>query len=403
MGKECSTVRSQLLLLLAGTAMLSVSVGISETSFNNYYSDVFHLGADARGFLEFPRELPGFLTAIMTGLLAFAPETTLAGLSAAAVGIGMLGIAAWPAKWGSMLLFLTIWSAGTHLIMPVRSSLAMDLAGCGEKGKRLGQIQAVGIAASIVGCLIVIATISGVGTNYRLLYGLGGTAALAGSLFLFSMRMPGSRLERPKFVFNKRFSIYYALNLFFGARKQIFITFGPWVLVKIFHQPATIFAKMWIVASILGIAFQPLLGRAIDRFGERAVLMTDAALTAIVSLVYGFAHLIPDPRAAVSVLGACLVVDQLLFGTGMARDTYVAKIALNREQISPTLSLGVSINHAVSMSLPSLGGLVWLKYGHSAVFVGAAALSAATMIVSSMIRSQPVSTAIGHDAAASSG
>ncbi len=369
--------------------MLSISVGISETSFNNYYNDVFHLGADARGFLEFPRELPGFLTALMTGLLAFAPETVLAGLSATAVGFGMLGIAAWPADWGSMLAFLTLWSIGTHLIMPVRSSLAMQLASGDEQGKRLGQIQAVGIAASIIGCLIVIAVMSGKDRNYRLLYSLGGAAALAGSLFLFGMRMPGAHLERPKFVFEKRFSIYYVLSLFFGARKQIFITFGPWVLVKIFHQPPTIFARMWIIASLLGIAFQPLLGRAIDRFGERAVLMTDAALTAIVCLVYGFAHLISDARAALAILSACLVADQLLFGTGMARDTYVAKIARSKEQISPTLSLGVSINHAVSMSLPSVGGLVWVKYGHSAVFVGAALLALATMFTSSMIRIPP--------------
>ena len=93
---------------------------------------------------------------------------------------------------------------------------------------------------------------------------------------MVAMRLPNAHLQRPKFVWRGRYWLYYALAFLFGARKQVFITFGPWVLIRIFHQPAWIFAQLWIAAAILGVFFQPALGRAIDRFGERTVLLADS-------------------------------------------------------------------------------------------------------------------------------
>ena len=132
--------------------------------------------------------------------------------------------------------------------------------------------------------------------------------------------------------------------------------------------------------------FQPALGRAIDRFGERAVLMVDAALVFLVCAGYAFSHLIDHRPLALAVLFSCYVGDQLLFGTGMARNTYLSKIALKPEHVSPTLSLGVTINHAVSMSIPALGGLLWVSSGHSWVFIVAAGIALLMLVFTSMIR-----------------
>ena len=377
----------QLRLFLIGMGMLGMSGGIFETTFNNFLHDTFNLTADTRGFLEFPRELPGFLTALFAGLLFFAPETWIAGLAALAIGVGMLGLAFWGGNWYAMLCFMTLWSVGSHLVMPVRSSIGMELAQSkAEKGQRLGQIQGVSIAASIAGCLVVWIAMRYARSGYGIIFAIGGVVSLVGAAMLFAMRMPGAHLQRPKFVWNRRYWLYYVLSLFFGARKQVFITFGPWVLVKVFHQQAWIFAQLWIVASVLGILFQPALGRAIDRLGERTVLMADGVLTFAVCMGYGFAHLLPSPTAALWLLYACLVGDQLLFGTGMARDTYLAKMALKPEHVAPTLSMGVSINHVVSMSVPSIGGLMWMRYGHPSVFVAAAGIAVLMVMAASMIR-----------------
>ena len=78
-----------LALFLAGMALLGACGGMFDTTFNNYVSDTFNLAADARGFLEFPRELPGFLTALFAGLLFFLPETRIAAFSSLAIGAGV--------------------------------------------------------------------------------------------------------------------------------------------------------------------------------------------------------------------------------------------------------------------------------------------------------------------------
>jgi membrane protein YdbS with pleckstrin-like domain len=70
----------------------------------------------------------------------------------------------------------------------------------------------------------------------------------------------------------------------------------------------------------------------------------------------------------------------------MARDTYMSKIALKPEHVAPSLSLGITINHAVSMSVPALGGLVWIYYGHSWVFIGAGCVAVLMVVFTSMVR-----------------
>lgn len=378
--------RRNLVFFLTGMALLSIAGGIFETTFNNYVNDTFNLSADARGFLEFPRELPGFLTALLAGMLFFLQETRIAAVCAIMVGAGMIGLAFKGGSWNPMLLYMTVWSVGMHLIMPIRSSVGMALAGSREKGRRLGQISSTGLAAGIAGCALVWVTMKHFRADYRLVFAIGGVAALAAAFFFWGMRLPDAHLQRPKFVWRKSYWLYYVLAFLFGARKQIFITFGPWVLVKVFQQQAYIFAQLWIVASLLGVAFQPWLGRMIDRRGERWVLMADSVCIFLICLGYGFSSLIPLRPLALGLLFACFVADQLLFGVNMARDTYLAKIAVAKEDVAPTLSLGITINHAVSMSIPFVGGLLWMRYGHASVFVVTAGIAVVMFVFSAMLR-----------------
>ena len=379
-------INPQLKLFLAGVFLLGAAAGVFETVFNNYVSDTFEISAAVRGRLEFPREFPGFLTAVLAGMLFFLPETMIAAFSAFAVGLGMIGIAALGGKWAPFLCCLVIWSVGAHLIMPVRGSLGVALAADKARGKRLGQIGSVSFAAGLAGCLVVWLLKPSITGDYRSALIIGGRVAIAGGFVFLLMRLPGAHLTRPRFIWNRKYWLFYVLALLFGARKQVFLTFGPWVLVRVFNQPAHIFAKLWIVAAVLGIWIQPWLGKAIDRFGERFILVADSICVLLVCLGYGFSHLIPDKSFALWLLYGCYILDLLLFGVNMARTTYLSKIAVKPEDVSPTLALGVTINHAVSMSLPAVGGLIWMSLGHSAVFMAAAGIAVLMFVFSCMIR-----------------
>jgi len=368
------------------TAALGVTFGIFETTFNNYLSDTFAITAEARGKLEFPRELPGFLVTLMGGALFFLTETRLGVLSALGIAAGIIGLALTGDDYARMMVFMVIWSAGNHLLMPVTSTIALSLAPPNKRAARMGQIGAVGMAATIVGATIVWAGMQYIDIGYRGTFLIAAGGAAAAAVFVGFIRPLPKRVgRRPKLVLKRRYGLFYLLNVFSGARKQIFMTFGVWVLIKVFEQPAYTIAKLWIVASALGILVQPQLGKLIDRVGERAILMANAIIIIIICLGYGFAHLLPIAHP-VWVVYVCYIIDHLVFATAMARATYLDKIAEHEDDIHASLSVGVSIDHAVSMSIPALGGIAWVVYGYPWVFAGAAAIAVLDLTAAGFIR-----------------
>ena len=380
-----------LLLFFAAIALMSISQAVFDSVYNNYLSDTFNLAATTRGQLEFPRELPGLLTAVMTGLFFFVRETSLGAVAAGAVALGMAGLAAWSRRWWPMVASTLVWSLGGHLIMPVRDSVALSLAREGRPGRRLGQLGLVSTLATIVGFAVVFVGTRLLHSNYPDIFVAAAIASGLAVLVWLAIPKIGGQEDRPRLVVKRKYRLFYVLCLLFGARKQVFITFGPWVLVRIFKQPAYVFAQLNAVGAVIGIFFQPWLGHLIDRFGERVVLMGEALLMVVVSVGYGFSqHFFEDrwgmPAVALGAVLVCFVLDQVLFAVGMARTTYLSKIAERPEDVTPSLSLGVSINHIVSMSLPTLGGFVWERYGYQWVFVGAAAVALLNIWVASRVR-----------------
>ena len=77
------------------------------------------------------------------------------------------------------------------------------------------------------------------------------------------------------------------------------------------------------------------------------------------------------------LLYVIFILDNLMFATRIARTTYLNRIVEERSHIAPTVSFGVTIDHAVSMSIPAAGGLLWAAYGYKAVFIAASLLSVA--------------------------
>ena len=385
-----ASLRRQLQFFIVALCFLAVASGIFETSFNNFLIDTFHLSPAARGQLEFPRELPGFLVAVFAGILFFLTELRFAALTALIVSVGLTGFALGGERFPVMLVFMIIWSSGIHLFMPLESSIGLALAKGRNPGRLLENIGAYSTFAVIGGCGLVWLGREYWHFSYALLFACGACAALLAALIF--LRMPpikSAPRRRQKFIFCRQYSLYYWLCLLFGARKQIFITFGPLVLIKVFDQPAETIAKLWIIASVLGILFKPALGWMIDRLGERFVLMADALVLIGIGLGYGFGQqLLPSP-VALYLVGGCYVLDMMFFAMEIARSTYLDKIALNREDVGPTLGLGVSINHAVSMTIPTVGGLVWGTFGYQWVFVGSAAVAVITFFSAARIRLPP--------------
>jgi len=356
---------------------MAAALSLNDSIFNNYLDDTFGLSANARGWLELPRETPGFLVFLTAGALAAAPLTRVGLVAALTYAAGMLGLALFGASFGPMMAMLLISSTGMHLLQPVGSTVALALGDEGSRGRRLGQMGAIGTLGAIAGTGFVWVVFDQAAPQYRLGFVCSAVLACVAGLIYASLRIPGLRKPRARIVLRRRFWLYYVLELLFGARKQIFITFGPWVLIKAYGEPATSIAGLLMVAAVIGVVFKPLAGMAIDRFGERAVLVADGMVLALVCVGYGYALPLMggDVERARVLACACFVADNLLFALGSGRAVYVSRLADSPQELSSTLAMGVSVNHIVSMTIPIVAGTVWTLFGYERVFLSAAALA----------------------------
>jgi MFS family permease len=150
-------------------------------------------------------------------------------------------------------------------------------------------------------------------------------------------------------------------------------------------QKTQVVATLLTIGGVIGIFFKPLLGRWIDRFGERTILMGEAVILVFVCLGYGFSKEILPEQYAVILAFACFIIDQLLMSVGMARATYMKKIALRPEDISQTLTMGTSIDHIFSIGIALVSGVVWLTLGYQYVFLIGAVIALVNLYSASRI------------------
>lgn len=384
------TERDFLLFLLVGV-FVGIGQSIDGATLNNFLKDKFDFLIMQRTLLEIPRELPGLLVVIFTAFLFALGDIRIAALAnlAAAIGMFLLGII--PYNFCLMLIVVFIYSTGQHLFMPLFNSIGMSFAKDGQYGRKLGQISAANTASLVVTSLILWLLFRFFQISYTFSFTLGAIAFLAAALLLTRMNHRRTEQMKTRFVFRKEYKLYYWLSILYGARKQIFITFAPWVLVDVFQQKVTTLTMLFFGISVLGIFVKPLIGYLIDRIGERIVLAGESALLFIICLFYAYAEDFFTGMWAVIVVCACYVLDQTLNSVSMARATYVRKIAVKPEDVSPTLSLGLSIDHIVSMFIPALGGLVWYTAGpggYKYVFLGGAVIALLNLVSSLSVRTK---------------
>lgn len=375
-GKSGRTQKRQLWLFLGAVVCITSGMGVHDSIFNNFLSDTFSLSANARGWLELPRELPGFLVFVTAGALASLPITRVGMVGALAMAAGMLGMSLFGHVYAAMMAMMILASAGMHILQPVGTTVILSLGDERARGKRMGLTGAVDTIGSVLGTGLVWLTFDRVTPPYRAGFVCAGAAVLVAAILYRSMHIPSLHKPRARMVVRGKYWLYYTLELFFGARKQIFITFGPWVLIKVYGTDAASIAGLLMTASLIGIVFKPLAGVAIDRFGERTIMIIDGIVLVFACIGYGYAlELTGDPDRARLLASACFILDNLLFALGSCRAIYASRLADDPQDLSSTLAMGVSINHIVSMTIPVAAGALWMGFGYQRVFLCAAFLA----------------------------
>ena len=109
-----------------------------------------------------------------------------------------------------------------------------------------------------------------------------------------------------------------------------------------------------------------------------AVLASEAVVLVFVCFGYGFAKSYLPADTAFLVVCACFLLDQMIFSVGMARATYMKKLAVQPDHTQPALTAAVTIDHVFSITAALVGGVIWNTFGYQYVFllgVGLAVIS----------------------------
>jgi len=300
--------------------------------------------------------------------------------------IGVFGLALLTPSYGIMIIWLFVFSLGQHVFMPLTAKIGMSLSVREHFGMRLARYSAYGLVAGIAGAGIVVLT-KIFHMSYQTLFIIAGVFFLCAAITMFFMRPDKPDHKRPKFLFRREYSLYYILCFVNGARKQIFLTFAPWALITMFGMEAPTFAVLSIIISIIQVVTRTIVGRAIDKIGEQKVLTAEAVLLVLICLGYGLSGSIFSAAVTMIIISACYVIDASMSVVEMARSTYMRKIAVDESDVTATLSTGTSIDHIASMSIPTLGGILWaVTNSYQPVFLVAAGIAVINIFLTSRIR-----------------
>ena len=380
------TLSRDLGIFICTVAFVGFAESLFTSVFNNFLSDTFTISSLDRTILELPRESGGLLVIFMSALLFFLPNRRLA-VAATLFGTGGLVLMAlFSVTFHWMFAWLFLFSLGQHMFMPLYTAIGMELSKEGATGRRLGQLNSLRNAAIISGSFFVFIGFRYLDLTFKKTFFLAAFFYLLAALLLSAMKPGTAHPPKLHLKFHKRYRLYYLLSILFGTRKQLFLTFAPWVLVTVFHQPTAMIATLMTAGGIIGIIFQPLLGYAIDRFGERFVLCWEAFLLIFVCAGYGFSGRIFTERTSFVIACVCFIGDQLLMSVNMARSTYLKKIAADPSHITPTLTLSVSLDHVFSITIALFGGIIWAKWGYQTVFIAGAGIAVVNLITARFIR-----------------
>ena len=380
-------------LFLLSVLITGLSYGLYKGVLDNFLAEIVGMGEMDRVVTEFFRELPGILLVfILAVFYMFSAETLYkAGAVIMLAGMGMHAVL--PATKVMTTLAICMYSLGEHIQLGMKSTLTLKYAKPGSGGAALGVQNASGQIGTLIGYLVVVAVFSVFTRNQPYMLFFAMAAILAGLSAACSLGISGrSETDNTKrrFYFHKKYSKYYMLEMFYGARKQVFLTFGPYVLILFYGANAATVSLLFAISAVACFFASPIVGRIIDRMGYKVVMVSDTLILVIVCFFYGFAHHLFPRDVAFVVCCVNYVLDAIISLASMASNLYVQDLSDNDDEVKATISTGVSINHVITIFIALFGGWIWQTLGIELLFIASALLGLCNSAYAATIKGRSV-------------
>jgi predicted MFS family arabinose efflux permease len=362
--------REEWALILAGLFFMNSGWATYSALFTNFVSQDLHIHADQLGLVESLREIPGFLTVVLAAITVRMRESRVTSLALLILGIGLMGYST-ASSLGTLIAITMFGSVGFHLFMPLSSGLVLGQAGEHNRGRRMGRSNTVGAIGTLVGTGLVLILVIPLGLRGSFVP--AGGVVLLGALCLWLLH-DQEAAPRVSIIFRRRYLTYYLLTMLDGSRRQIFGTFAVFLLVRNYHVSVQTITILLLVNTVVTMVFSMPIGRLIDVYGERAILVGNYLILVVLFSGYALVH-------TVVLLGILFCIDNMLFCCGVAITTYLGKIA-PRSEMTPSLAMGGTANHIAAVGVPVVGGILWDQFGYQVTFFAGAATCIISILVS---------------------
>ncbi len=362
-------------------AILSIAatVGLQawRTLFNNFAVEVVHLEGNHIGIIQSVREIPGFLALLVIYIILILKEHRLSALSIAILGLGVGITGVFPSYTG-LIATTMIMSFGFHYFETTNQSLTLQYFDKDSSPLVIGKLRSYGAASNIaVGISIYFITYI---LSYQTTFALIGFVIVIVGVWgiLQNPTRDGLPPQHKKMVFKKKYWLYYFLTFMAGARRQIFIAFAVFLLVKKFEFSIQDITMLFVLNNAINYFLNPLIGKAIIKFGERKVLSLEYSSLIMIFIGYAFVE-------SKIIIATLYVLDHIFFNFAMGIRTYFQKIG-DPKDIAPSMAVGFTINHIAAVIIPAIGGLMWIL-DYRIPFIAGAIMSAVSLLFVQFIKS----------------
>jgi Na+/melibiose symporter-like transporter len=382
-------------VFLTTILLTGLAYGLYRGIQDNYLAEIVKISEFERGIVEFFREIPGLLLIFILASMYRFSESTVYKVGTLIMLLGLLGLLFLGSSKVVVILFMVVFSSGEHIIMPIKSSMSLSFAKSEKGGASLGMTSAISHGGNIVGFVLVSILFLVLGrlgyardsiVGFRIIFFLSATLLFSTALIVLTMRDRGKPVKRSRLYFNRKFGKYYMLEVFYGARKQIFLTFAPYVLILFYGADTSVIAMLLAICAVFGMLLSPAIGILVDKLGYKTIMVADTIILVVVCLFYGFAHRIFPMNIAYIVVCVNFVLDSIISLASMATNVYVRDLSSSREELTATLTTGISVNHLISVMIALLGGYIWKTLGIEVLFSLSAVLGLANSVFAATIK-----------------
>lgn len=345
--------------------------------YNNFAVEAAGLDASLVGLIQGLREIPGFLGFTLVFFLFILSEHRMAALCVAAAGLGTMLTGMFP-SFVPLVCTTMLMSVGFHYFEAISNSLAIQHFDLKQTPLVMSRLRSLTACGSLLISVFVF-TCSGA-LDFRWLFMVPGLTGLAiGLFFLVADPMGASRapVQRRSVKPQARYWLFYVLNLLMGGRRIIFSVFAVFLMVEQFGFSVRTISLLFMFNYAVNWVFNPLVGRIINRLGERRLLTIEYVSALVIFLGYAYCR-----NEALIVL--LYVFDSLTFNFAIAVRTFFQKIARPADA-APNMAIAQTINHISAVSIPAVGGWIWQTFGYSDVFLFGAALTVCSISLAQLI------------------